>query len=1433
MSCGRADLEPTATLPANFDVGAGDICVNVTVQVSLITPSANSTGGAGGSPPPSFEETEVCLPPGHHTYNHTINDVHTVEVVGYANSSVQQGAGGVTTFVVGECIDTFIRIKTSSASSTVGWVLDDDGHNGPWAFTSPAHDSAGPNVFEFESCMFENRFALNVATPSSGWTGTVEVVTKESFENTIIIPNDEAWIVQGMETLGIPVSLEARFESGRTFFEHGCDKHENPDGHVDLSRYPLCTRESLSRASLAVRHVRFSHRQAPFDPFRARYTWSVAADTRLGGVVRYTGGWGAKLIFQHCVFDHLFATSGAAFVVDGQMDERGRPPFFDPNNTAEDFRLTIEISHCLFWEFISTWVGNRFVDINPVTFTLADNQFVDNHGPISIMNIGLYGGTFPNNSGVLGASYQSFLRNEVTAPNGMRHGWMASTFCSYIYAGHWSTGPNGPEERRDISTSVVVADMHCHDIETWYGPCLVLFNRGAYNGGNYSISIEDSHAQAATSTALIGGIDGGAAAMIESDTFEMAHSTFNTTGLSPGVDPEESTLAEGGALTVTGHERVRLAYVSIVGSRGLSRGGAIRFQGTATVDIMHCVFEDNRAIADGGAIFHLGPGRLWIQDCVFNKNVVERQIAVPEQIVVTVFTGATGYGSSDIEGFPVWKVDGHMPDLQTGECGNETVYGDPLHDQLYRQSTLYSEVLTVSSGDHTLWIGLVVQRTVPQSTWAGGGWISIVSIVPKVYPQLCDNRASTTCPPPNNFAREPGCYQGDDSTAVMEGMHYCSRGGILWTSIGFNVPSGTGGAIAIPSTGAVIIQDSTFSNNRAGFGDALAATGLERLVVQQTEFATVTDNTFSLEAVSLETCEANPCNLGERCTLHMLSLHCVPCAPGEIGEDGIECRLCEPGKQPNAGQTTCIDCIAGNYSSAATAGVCEPCSPGKTSTDQLDACTDCPAGRAGTDGSCELCQPGHVSTAERVVCTECSLTQYTLDRQVCLECPVGRTPTLNGDACRCASGYYNSTFGFVRCYVPGQDFEKAPDQLASQALDECQSCMLLACISCDDGEVSVAAGFAVSETAVAAMVRFDELSGQRAVFPCPMQDVCVVSAGEDGAGGLTDCREGYAGPLCDSCAEGWSRPGLSGKCSRCNKTASVVWLTIGSLIVLGSVIGSLYYVSSHKRNSNQQIAMTQIVTLAKIAISLFQVLAQLDFTMDLSWPSSFQWFVDWLALLSFDVLAFLDIGCVGSYTYIEKCTFGFLVLPIMLLTIGVLHLFMTKRQGQDVRAVQMTTIRMVLTTTFLCFPFVAQTMFQGQDCRDLGEAESYLAVDYQIDCNSTAYIFSLVVSSIGVLLYPIGVPTVTFALLFKNGDEIQSGGAARQTFDFLIADYKIEYYYWDTLEMFRCDTTTCVSAIQVIAPSCLLDTNHCLSVNPDTVTAYCAVLDPQEGVVDG
>ena len=141
--------------------------------------------------------------------------------------------------------------------------------------------------------------------------------------------------------------------------------------------------------------------------------------------------------------------------------------------------------------------------------------------------------------------------------------------------------------------------------------------------------------------------------------------------------------------------------------------------------------------------------------------------------------------------------------------------------------------------------------------------------------------------------------------------------------------------------------------------------------------------------------------------------------------------------------------------------------------------------------------------------------------------------------------------------------------------------------------------------------------------------------------------------------------------------------------------------------------------------------------------------------------------------------------------------------------------RVMLTYSAFCnagsYPFISQTMFQGFSCRQLDIDESYLDVgerytpttvalffvesdnrllpwihaDFQISCESDEFITFSIFAFIGVCMYPIGIPILTLLTLLKNGKDIRGGGDAFEKYGFLVADYKPEFYFWDTLEMLR------------------------------------------------
>jgi hypothetical protein len=102
---------------------------------------------------------------------------------------------------------------------------------------------------------------------------------------------------------------------------------------------------------------------------------------------------------------------------------------------------------------------------------------------------------------------------------------------------------------------------------------------------------------------------------------------------------------------------------------------------------------------------------------------------------------------------------------------------------------------------------------------------------------------------------------------------------------------------------------------------------------------------------------------------------------------------------------------------------------------------------------------------------------------------VPAVPTIKGDACRCADGYYNASRGHISCNDVGLSAKLAPDDrpfVLGLALSEdkqpiCAACPPGDCVSCDGGIVRVKAGWAVSGSKSRSHLPIDAIAGVRAV----------------------------------------------------------------------------------------------------------------------------------------------------------------------------------------------------------------------------------------------------------------------------------------------------------------------------------------------------------------
>ena len=157
--------------------------------------------------------------------------------------------------------------------------------------------------------MFDNEFTL-VRQGGAGWQGSVEVVGFIHYHNTIEIPTEESWIIQGTvdPATGLPASLDGRLSSGTPY--------------------------TPSHANVVLRYVRFTGQVAPVDPYPEGHPYAGFAvpNQALGGVrenlsldcprcgrlaysatspqaFQYTGGSAnpsdlVRLIFERAIFDH-------------------------------------------------------------------------------------------------------------------------------------------------------------------------------------------------------------------------------------------------------------------------------------------------------------------------------------------------------------------------------------------------------------------------------------------------------------------------------------------------------------------------------------------------------------------------------------------------------------------------------------------------------------------------------------------------------------------------------------------------------------------------------------------------------------------------------------------------------------------------------------------------------------------------------------------------------------------------------------------------------------------------------------------------------------------------------------------------------------------------------------------------------------------------
>jgi hypothetical protein len=1156
---------------ANFNVGAGRQCQNVTIQTFFGT----------NEHPGEADHTEVrCLLDGEHEYNHTFATNHSVEVVGYAQSAMHVDAGGTTPFVIGECTDVLLRVTTTVDAGPVTWRLDDGGHNGPWDFSVPG----GTGVHELESCMFDNDYTL-VRADGTGWQGSAEVIGFIRYHNTIEIPIDENWIIQGGidVSTSLPASLDGRLSSG--------------------------TPVSPSKANIILRDMRFSSQQAPMDPF-PEWRINILAG-RLGGAIQYTGGSDdpsnlPRLIFERVIFDHNVAeAAGAAIFIDGRA---GAPVPSDPSQANWDSGISWTMRGCTFFRNHAPAGSGATLDANvwPQQFLFEDVDY--------IQNVAYLG------------QHDWHLKTPIMDPDRRRTGesWMQQRRCHFD--GGWSTEsiwgimPSGfinmdpvddPESVTNVTLEGITVVDHanvlwCFTQFVGYWPPrsdpAMSFNLHLTDNnvvGNIMLTAGDQFDSAFFA-------DTGHHTLVESSRFEangpVVPGTIGAGGW--GILRAASQLPEN-------WPTVRFINTEFIQNRGAHGAAVGVVDGAVDLFFERCILRGNTATRSGGAIsFGASPlSRIFVERSIFESNMVSiaQNDEATTAAVVVVNTGGLGDGSQDIYGkyhIPIWRIDNgpvygapweiceaaKQYSLEAVTKGFAELWPSDLEcaNVTYRTQTTYSQVELVTDGVHTLFYGIITQGPQLITHWMKG-FITVTDAVGPIFPNGRDIRQEYL----------PGCNVAGNcgSESIPEppdcsGIDCCCENDVaMWSSTDFFISAGSGGGIDALGSVHVAISDSEFRNNHAPQGATLRISSTLSTRITNTSIdEPINEWASAISAFGAEvaTCVDNPCAAGSSCTFTGRSTLCAACAPNEIGVDGISCVACPPGSQPNDEKSECLQCDAGR---ASTIGICMFCAAGKTASadrkacvpcqpgarrgaedgecvqcpsgtqtadsiecrscppgtspnEDRDGCTTCEAGTHSTDGTeCTSCDAGSQPSALLIECDSCRLSgpnAYSTDGVACRDCPSRNEPNYERTGCFCKVGTYNALeLGVVTCH--GTSFRS--DEIETDECAVCPPCMDCSVI----GKPMLQSGWA--------------FFGAKQAFRCPGADdfeACpALPLNSNTTMDSSTCTIGYEGPVCGNCQDHYNHLKVGNPCDSCDDNVVNVPLIVGLLVGGGLAGGAI------------------------------------------------------------------------------------------------------------------------------------------------------------------------------------------------------------------------------------------------------------------------------------
>ncbi|GMH83362.1 hypothetical protein TrVE_jg6491 [Triparma verrucosa] len=399
---------------------------------------------------------------------------------------------------------------------------------------------------------------------------------------------------------------------------------------------------------------------------------------------------------------------------------------------------------------------------------------------------------------------------------------------------------------------------------------------------------------------------------------------------------------------------------------------------------------------------------------------------------------------------------------------------------------------------------------------------------------------------------------------------------------------------------------------------------------------------------------------------------------------------------------------------------------------------------------CLPCEPGHYSTIEEsFTCTQCLRGSYLENPTTCTMCS---TKVPNSLSTR------NGAEGIDSCVCPRRTYFDA----SKGSSGACISCDGLRGVSCNlPGQrletLQIKPGFWRSSPTSTSIKR------------CYNNEACIgtvnASAHENSISDssfnsteelISYCAEGYEGPYCDVCSQGYS--GSFGSCRKCKggggSTANVVWTVILLVIALAGLLFMGWTVQKFSKKSKKALLIG-----GKLFISTVQILMAIPEVFEVVLPKNFLEFLSYFNIFNFGFIEIFDIGCsvnVNVHHLMLSATLIplFMILPILAMW---LYHYVSESNESSFRsrqALKMNTVSLLLSMSYFFLPGSSMSIFAIYPCDKLDDGSAWLKNDYSINCGDQrpddSHDFYKFYGYLMLCVYPIGIPLLYTSVLTKD-----------------------------------------------------------------------------------